>query len=337
MDRYLALFAGLLAGALSAQSSVTAELVTKTPVAAYVRQGNQTDFKALAANVKIPATFTSVDASLNNSFHSTLVDWSTQGAVIVVNLGDQGGVNLGTSGPAPTAGTSPSANVANLQPGPHSFLLKLSGPAGTKGLLEVWSSGGLNVPQGAVHGAYRVDIGDDNSVEFTGVVPGNLARQTFVVQIPTSGTLLVRLEADVQATQLTSGSTLYKMGATIQFTPSPLCVGKPYGDFCSGPLLSGAGQASGSSWLYTLKLTGGTANGIGWLVVGDRPVSVQVPGVQCPLLTNVLVAVPFVLDSVGTANWNFKVSQAVDIDLRVQAADFGTATASNGLHALCLR
>lgn len=338
MARYhLSLFAGLLAGGLSAQSNVTAEVVTKTAVAAYARQDDQTGFDALAANTAIPASGKSANAIAKDSFAWTSIEWFDRAGVITVNFLEQGGVTRSTNGPVPTVGTSPSATLANLQPGPHSVLLKLSGKAGSKGLLEMGCSGGMNNTTGVVKGAYRVDIGDDSSVEFTGVVPGNYASQSFVVQIPASGTLIVRLESDVQATRPTPGSTLYKMGATLQFTPGPLCVGKTYGDFCSGLKLTGSAQAAGNQWSYSLKLTGGTASGTGLLVVGDRPLSVPIPGLQCPLLTTVLVPVPVVLDSTGTASWTFMVPQTANLDLRAQVADFGSATASNGLHAACFQ
>ena len=55
------------------------------------------------------------------------------------------------------------------------------------------------------------------------------------------------------------------------------------------------------------------------------------------MLTDVLIAVPFRQDNVGCALWSFRISQAIDVDFRVQAADLLGAKTSNGLHAVCLR
>ena len=127
------------------------------------------------------------------------------------------------------------------------------------------------------------------------------------------------------------------MGASLRFTPAPLCVGKRYGGSCAGPRLTGIGKPNGSDWTYELKYSGGTAGAAGLLVIGTRPISVQIPGFQYPLLTDVSIAVPFRQDNVGGALWSFRISQAIEVDFRVQAADLLGAKTSNGLHAVCLR
>jgi hypothetical protein len=173
-------------------------------------------------------------------------------------------------------------------------------------------------------------------VEYAGAVPG-FSSQSLVVEIPASGTLLVKLESIIKATYVTNGATLYKMAGYLTFRPTPLCVGKRYGGDCPGPQLTGIGAVSGSDWRYELTYAGGTPGGPGLLILGNRPTSVQISGIQCPLLTNVLVTVPFRQNSLGGAQWSFKIPQAIDVDLRAQAADLQGAKASNGLHAVCLR
>lgn len=340
MNNPLCLCAALiLVSAAPAQLTVTGDVSTLTPIGVYALQGNQTGFDAIAANVTISSAGASVTATVNNSntFATTMIHFRQWPSGIVnVDLTEQGAVTKGQNQSAASAGTSPSTNAGTFRPGPHSILLRLRGRAGTRGLLEMWASGGLSIPQGAVSGTYRVDVGNDGSVEYTGRVPG-FSSQSFVVTIPTAGTLLIKLESIIKATQVTTGSTAYKMGASLRFTPTPLCVGKRYGESCVGPNLTGVGRASGSDWLFELKFSGGTPGAAGLLVLGSRPLSVQIPGFQCPLLTDVLVAVPFRQDNVGGALWNFRISQAIDVDIRIQAADLPGAKTSNGLHVVCLR
>ena len=144
MNRTLPLCAALiLAGASFAQTTVTGEVVTNTAIGVYALQGNQTGFKAIAARVKVPATGTSVTAGVNNhnTFAVTMIQWRQwPGGIITADLGEQGAVSTNASQPGASAGTSPSASAGTFRPGPHSILLRLTGPAGTRGLLDMSAS-----------------------------------------------------------------------------------------------------------------------------------------------------------------------------------------------------
>lgn len=328
-----------LATALPAETAPQSPtLETATPLGVFAVEGTQSDFKTTSSRLAIPLSVgLNVSAYVNNASSATLVGFNAwTGGVVTVDIAEQGGASVAPSSGPSIAGTSPSPSATNYQPGPHALRLTLRGTPGSRGLIEMWATGGLSAP-GSITGGYQIDVGEDQSLEFDAPLLG-FTRQSLVVQIPASGTLPILLRSEAKATQTAVGSFLYSSGMSLRFTPAPLHQAHAYGATC-GPELAGTATPSGTDVVFDVKLTKGTPLAAGLLVVGTTPIEVAVPGIQCPLLTVPLITLGFSIDAQGAAGWQFRVPLVIEFDLRLQAAELGVqlATASHGLHVVNLR
>jgi hypothetical protein len=332
----LAVFTAVVTTAASTPAQTT--LQTKTALGVYAVQGNASAHKVIGPAQSLPVgVMTSVGATLGNNSAAALVSWQQwPGGIVTVDLSEQGGVNVAASeGPA-RAGTTPTPINGRLVAGPHTLVLRLAGQAGTRGTIEMWATGGLNGP-GTITGTYAVDVGDDSSVEFQAEAFGSDS-EIVALTFPNSGTVDIAITADVQASQAQVGGFLFKSGLSVRFTPAPHAAIGSIGEGC-GPRLSGSVAPSGQDYALDLRLSNAAPLMPGLLVVGTRRVEIGLPGIQCPLLTDVVVSVPFSVDASGTASWKLNFPRNLDLSGRLQAADFsGSAVrASNALHVFALR
>lgn len=329
---------GMAIVAIVASAAAQTTLQTKTTLGVYATQGSASAHKVIGAAQPLPAgVMSSVGVTLGNNSAATLVSWQQwPGGIVTVDLSEQGGVNVAGSEAPARAGTTPTPVNGRLVAGPHALVLRLAGQAGTRGTIEMWATGGLNGP-GTITGTYAVDVGDDSSVEFQANAFGSDS-DTVAVTFPNSGTVDIALTSNVQASQGQVGGFLFKSGLSIRFTPAPTAAIGSIGDGC-GPRLSGSVAASGQDYALDLRLTNATPLAPGLLVVGTKRVAIELPGIQCPLLTDVIVSVPFGVDAAGIASWKLAFPRNIDLSGRLQAADFGGSTprASNGLHVFSLR
>lgn len=326
----------LLAAPLVAQTTAHS-LKTLTPVGVYAKQGSRVDFNSIAANTLVrPGGGSSVAAVLSNSHSTSMINWQIHNdGVVTASLGEQGGVAVRANEPAAVVGTSASP-TSNFVQGPHAVLLTLRGRPGSSALVEAWATGGLNRSSRGIRGGYVLDVGNDRSAEFRADLIGH-ATTAFPVKFPASGVLEVMLQSEAEATQSDPGGFLYKSGMSFRFSPSPVAVAINYGESCGPKLAVKVGMAASGDYLFGMSYSGGTPDGRNILILGDRRVSIQIPGVRCPLLTRPMVVVPFKSDSRGGSRWQFQVPAVADINAQIQACDLAAAKASNGVHVICLK
>ena len=310
---------------------------TLRPVGVYAMQGARVDFNSIPSNTAIPpGGGRSIAAVVNNSHSTTMVSWQAHSnGVVTANIGEQGGVEVGANEPPAAVGTS-AASGSNYVQGPHAVLLSLRGRPGSSAVIEVWASGGLSSASVGVRGRYVLDVGNDGTAEFQADLIGH-AEDAFPVKIPASGVLSFKLQSEAQAVQPGQGGVLYKSGMSFRFTPGPAALAMQYGVSCGPRLAAKIGVATAGAYQVQVGYTNATPDGRNLLILGDRRVSIQIPGVSCPLLTRPLVVVPFKADSRGDARWRFNVPLIPDINVQIQGCDLAAAKASNGVHILTVR
>jgi hypothetical protein len=188
--------------------------------------------------------------------------------------------------------------------GAHSYILKVIGAKGTAGSVYV------NWHTKAVLGATvsgTVDIGNDNSVEFTG--KANVAeRKNFPMVLgSTPLEIKITLDAKVQGTGNYADYVNYFIDCFIGFTvdQTTTCTVTPYGQGC-GPVLSGGSQLVGNDHVVLLKCTGGFPNGWAIPTIGTRSINLPLPG-NCSLLSNALVLTLLKSDNAGVTSETFKI------------------------------
>jgi len=326
----------LLSAPLVAQTT-SYSFKTLRPVGVYAAQGSQVDFQSVAANTAIaPGALRSVSAAANNSHATTLMGWAVRkGGIVTADVSEQGGVEVGPNEPAAAVGTTAAPGSSYVQ-GPHAVLLSMRGLPGSTAVIEVWATGGLNSASSGVRGGYVLDVGNDGTSEFTANLIGHAA-DAFPVRFPTSGVLSIKLQSEAQAVQSGRGSVLYKSGMSVRLTPGPAALAINYGETCGPRLGAKIGRSTTGSYQVKVGYTGATADGRNLLILGDRRVSVQIPGVRCPLLTRPLVVVAFQADGRGDASWQFTVPLIPDINVQIQGCDLAAAKASNGVHIITVR
>jgi hypothetical protein len=203
-------------------------------------------------------------------------------------------------------------------------------------LVEAWATGGLNTASRGIRGGYVLDMGNDGNVEFQAELIGH-ATTAFPIKFPASGVLNVKLQSEAEAKQADPGGFLYKSGMSFRFSPSPVAVAINYGEGCGPKLAVKVGKTTSGDYVFAMSYTGGTPDGRNILILGDRRVSIRIPGVRCPLLTRPIVVVPFKSDRRGESQWRFQVPNIMDINAQIQGCDLVAAKASNGVHVICLQ
>jgi len=189
-------------------------------------------------------------------------------------------------------GTSASASANGATKGPHSVLLTFAGAPSTKGRVVV--SFRANVQYGTNKSLNKgaVDIGNDNSVEWSGGGSGSQAvTKEFPASLDKNGGLAVRLttESAVFGTGdprdfVNCWSELY---VTFKAADQGKCTVQPYGKGC-GPKLDAAVATISNNNVVVWKLTGGFKNGFAVNIVGTQALNLQLGG-GCSLLANAVV------------------------------------------------
>jgi hypothetical protein len=239
------LFAILPAATLVAQSSVQVELWTDSAVSAIASDGTTTDFEMVPAKTQLVGAAGRVNlwpkvSNSGVSYASIPVLGYVNGVGTGANLLERGYCRGSKS---VIGGTSSSTSKAGAVQGAHSYILKVIGAKGTAGSVYV------NWHTKAVLGATvsgTVDIGNDNSVEFTG--KANVAeRKNFPMVLgSTPLEIKITLDAKVQGTGNYADYVNYFIDCFIGFTvdQTTTCTVTPYGQGC-GPVLSGGSQLVG--------------------------------------------------------------------------------------------
>lgn len=195
------------------------------------------------------------------------------------------------------AGTSGSASPAGATQGACSFLVTVTGAAGTTGdLVLSWHA---SADAGCrMNGA--LDVGADGSVEWTGGV-GYLSHRARVTL--GSQPLVARVTLDGQAvgTGVNADFVDVFVDCFVRFEvdQTSSCNFSIYGQSC-GPVLTGAAQTVNGRHVLTMSLAGGFPNAQVLAIAGDQQLALPL-GLQCLLLSNVEYAQVLSTNGAGAA------------------------------------
>jgi hypothetical protein len=327
----------VLSVAASAQTTSKSSLATHTNYGNYARQGNTTSFRTVPANTELTAgKQLAIGAGTSSGGVDTIVGWNRwKGNVVTVDVSEQGAVSVSSSQRPFVGGSTASANVTNIVPGPHSLMLTIGGRAGEIGMLQFFATG---ITDRGVGVKYAFDVGNNGKVDFAWSTSG-YASKLMKVRIPSSNRLLVKITSRVVVSVPTGGRVRYKTGASLRFTPGPHCAALAYGESC-GPRLSGVfSQGSTTVTKFALTYSNGSKNARGLLVFGTMFTRIPIHGSRCVLLTDPRIIVPFKTDAQGKTVWPFSFPTGTEADIKIQGADLGAGGPhlSNGLHVLCVK
>ena len=305
--RFASLFLAAAAAApLGAQNAPTIELYTDSAVAAFATDGTTTDFETVPAKTQLFGATKGINmwpkvSSSGKAYASIPVLAYTNHAGTGVNLLERGYCR---GGKGVAGGTSSSTSKTSIKQGPHSYIVRIVGQKGTAGAVYVsWHSKAV---LGAKIGG-TVDIGNDNSVEYTG--KANVAeRKTFPYVLGSKPLeIKVTIDGSVQGTGKYDDYVNYFVDCFVGFTVdrTTKCTLTPYGKGC-GPTLQGGSQLIGNDHVVQLKCTGGFANGWALHIIGTQAIKLSLPG-NCDLLSNALVLTLIKADNSGTSSESFKI------------------------------
>ncbi|MFQ5503991.1 MAG: hypothetical protein ACE5F1_04235 [Planctomycetota bacterium] len=129
----------------------------------------------------------------------------------------------------------------------------------------------------------------------------------------------------------------YLAGLALATFPSVIpaqasCTLTPYGTGC-GPRITGAIESHQNIPKLVVRLSGGARNGYGLQLLGVRKIELMIPGTNCRLLTDPLLAVPFRIDGNGDATLALELPLRTLLGLFVQDLAFDNVLlqTSNGL------
>lgn len=128
------------------------------------------------------------------------------------------------------------------------------------------------------------------------------------------------------------------LAATLPAQKGPICNVAPFGKAC-GPALSGKVQPHARFNVVTLQVAHGPKNGLGALVFGGHTAHHKLPGGDCILMVQPLVAVAFHTDDQGRASRTISVPADVTGTALVQAVTIArhahAIRSTNGLKIVC--
>lgn len=291
----------LLVSSLAAQG-VQVSLQTQTPVGVLATTPAGTKYVGTPAN-------TPITTSPGNMYNFVNIDTGTYLSAVTLAYPQPAGNSVAIlergyarAAVNEIAGTTASAQAQGAVQGPHSFLMTITAPQGTKGALSVsWHS--KAVSGASIAGA--IDIGNDNSVEYTGAA--NVAeRKTFPYTFGTQP-LVVKITTDGKVPG--QGNNIfndYFADCFVGFIEDKdsKCTFTNYGQSC-GPTSSGSVSTQNGQHKFTLNMANGYPNAFAVSMVGTSPLNVSI-GNNCYLLTTIDVARPLVSDANGnsTDTWN---------------------------------
>lgn len=321
---------------LSFAASLAAQgvtLATDSPYGVFARTSLAQDHKSIPAltiltsPVSIVATVVGADAATN-------LGPTASG----VRIGEAGQTTLQTSTGRAQAGTTASVPPALIQQGPHSLLLRItnSRPSTLKGRLVLALDGNSSAGASAV---LSIDVGNDNSIEYSQAVDGQPHNKELPVSIATS--LVVKVVTDCSAERTAQqGRSSYALSANLEFVADPPpFVFAPYGQGCGDLQLSAQDTVVGKLHQLVVQQTGAFPASPGVLWFGAAPVNLTIPGSDCHLYTNPLIEIPFSSDATGKAVLFLPVASPVYGTAYMQGVSFMLLPprfkTSNGLKVTC--
>ena len=276
---------------LSAQT-VSSTLSTKAAAGVSSNAGGNTDFASTKANTLLPpiGPFTwrirasSSKGSGASGVSASLSSYGYANSMGVVVVGLSG---LARGAKTDRAYTTPTTSAPG-KPGTLSFVMRMSSTPGRKGALAIaWQS----LLKNAGSASAAVDVDDNGSSEWKGGdTKGTWTRQLVPVAFDSKGKLVAKLElaGGVQgAGQYLYSSTYGRLDVRFVDQNAGKCTITPYGRGCQGATASGGVVTIGAQHVITAKLSGGYANGFALEAIGNRSLSIPLPG-GCTLLSNAI-------------------------------------------------
>lgn len=251
-------------------------LATDGAVGVFAKVGTRTHLAALPGGTRIGPSRT-IRASLPGAMAATTAGLSNSR----VTVRESGSVVSLSPTLNPSAGTTTATDPRKVVPGPHCFLLTISGNG--KGKLTVTFAGKAGTGSKA---GVAIDIGKDGKVDFRASADGKEHRQDFPVEV--KGKLLVQICTSGLAT-LPRGarSSSYGTTTTVAFATDgsePPCKITAFGRAC-GMKLDGSDRTIGRRHMFAFKGTGAFPLANVALVFGERRVAIRLPGVDCTFYT----------------------------------------------------
>lgn len=317
---------------ISVQTTISARVSTLTPYGNFVTVGARSATRVLPAQSKIASPGLTVGVNAGNTSAATIIGWRVRGSIASLDVSEQG--TALASSAVVRAGTTQTLR-GDPVPASQSLLFELVGRPGTRGLLEMWGSG---LVRPGAQAKYAVDVGNNGRVDWSVAATSNgqLSRREGPATIPASGTLSIRITSEASVA-LRTGSSVYKSGISVRFTPGMACSVAQYGNSC-GPLFSGSWQTIGRQRTLELVVRGRPlAPGV--LLIGDRALALQIPGSRCFLHATALTTGGFATDRNGQAVHRFTIPSNLSFRLFAQDALFSanlqTIQTTPGLRIEC--
>ncbi len=225
-------------------------------------------------------------------------------------------------------GTTASTSAASVTPGPHSWLLRVTGYAGRRLRLQVRFRS--SVVGTGITGSVGVDVGNDGSVEFTRGYDGNKHLSNHGFSLDSTGVRVIKIESRAAGSSSSAGALSYAAVLDVSVEPIPEAVSTfvAYGSSC-GPKIAPSMVLTPGQVQVQLSLSGAPANAAAMLAIGTQKAQIQLPG-NCNLLTDVLA-----VGSVGTTDSSGNLTTvlppvAVDMSI-VGNLQYGIINSSGGL------
>jgi len=285
----------LLAASLSAQTEEV-EVQAASNVSVFGKTGSQSDFQTLVPGTKVKVDYTASHSeairAICNASSSSGSAWISSSGMVwrsdIVNNRflpylTATFLQSGTVSGDGTGALSSSASNNNPQPGPQSFLAIFRGPSSLLGNVRIYWEGRTQTT-GSKTGA-AVDVGNDNSVEFTGDAAKSHREERFFPVSFASGPVVVKVTFTGNAVTPGQGVQAFWQRLTVNMIKSGSCAIKSFGSPCKSAKLDGGMLTIGKKSILSLKMTGAPANAFFVRVVGQTRVNALLPG-GCTLLAS---------------------------------------------------
>ncbi|MCA8954804.1 MAG: hypothetical protein KDC87_01950 [Planctomycetes bacterium] len=217
----------------------------------------------------------------------------------IARVFESGFVTTLTNARSRAVGTAAPPATSGAQIVPHSWLLRYTGTPGQRVRVQFRLRSSV-AGSATISGVAKVDVGNDNSVEFNAPLDGSRYMGNHTLAIGSSGVADVRIETGVLLTSTSASPAGYNLVLDVAYEPlrGMLASVSPYGPLCGPEVFGVSWESTTNRWLRLL-LEGAPANTPTTLIAGVQRIQLPLPGVTCELLTQPVVMVPMLTNSVG--------------------------------------
>lgn len=327
----LALPLALFAGASLAAQDLTVKALTNASVLA--RSGSQAQLQTIKAGTfvsvnesqaqqtQLPAI--GINATSNSGSAGIGLRAGPSPLEIVPNRGFLFGLNasfmfLGSTTGDGSVATTTATSASGAQQAPISFLVTFRQPSTVKGDL-VLSWYGLNHANS--NWTATVDIGNDNSVEFSADSTKETNRFAAIPVAFANGPIDVKVtfSGSSQGTPSSPWNVFESLKISLDRTGS--CNLVSYGSSCGGAKMDAGMFSIGKSSVLAVNLSGGVQNGFFVRVIGEKRTDLPLPG-TCRLLAEPTIVQLLRSDANGAYKESFMVPANMNFIVTLQYVPF---------------